>query len=129
LKIYVADAVAFLYYLLDKLPPAADHVFRAAERGEALIYLPTIAAAELYYLFERKSWMSKWRELVSRIQDLPGFAFYPFDEEILLALETVPLRELHDKIIVATAKVLKAEALLTKDKAITKSKEVPTIWK
>jgi len=128
LKTYVADAVAFLYYLLDKLPSAADRVFRAAERGEVLIYLPTIAAAELYYLFERKNWTNKWRELLARIQDLPGFALYPFDEEVLQVLETVSLREIHNKIIVATAKVLKAEALITKDKAIIKSKEVPTIW-
>jgi predicted nucleic acid-binding protein len=50
---YISDAVAFLYYLLDKLPSEADEAFKEAEEGRAVLYLPTIAAAELYYLFER----------------------------------------------------------------------------
>ncbi|MBS7611756.1 hypothetical protein KEJ27_06065 [Candidatus Bathyarchaeota archaeon] len=49
---YVSDAVAFLYYLLDKLPPEADKAFREAEEGRAIVYFPSIAA-ELYYLFEK----------------------------------------------------------------------------
>ena len=59
MRVYVADAVAFFHYLLDGLPPAADEIFRMAEEGEAVIYLPTIAAAELLYLFERKGWLDR----------------------------------------------------------------------
>lgn len=51
---FVSDAVAFLYYLLDMLPPEANKAFKDAEEGHAIIYFPTIAAAELYYLFEKK---------------------------------------------------------------------------
>lgn len=63
MRVYVSDAVAFLHFLLDKLPLGADDAFRQAERGEAVLYLPTIAAAELYYLFERKAWLKWWDEL------------------------------------------------------------------
>ena len=128
MKVYVADAVAFLYYLLDKLPPAADEIFRMAERGEALIYLPTIAAAELLYLFERKGWLDKWHELLSYVEELPGFAFYPFDEGILELLQGIEIRELHDRIIVATTRAVGAEALVTKDMEVARSGAVATIW-
>jgi len=129
MRIYVADAVAFLYYLLDKLPPAADQAFKEAEEGEAVICLPTIAAAELLYLFERKGWLDKWHELLRSVEELPCFTFYPFDEDVLRELEGVGLRELHDRIIVATAKAAKAEALITKDREIISSGIVKTLWR
>ncbi|HEW89758.1 MAG TPA: type II toxin-antitoxin system VapC family toxin [Candidatus Bathyarchaeota archaeon] len=129
MKIYVADAVAFLYYLLDKLPPSADRAFREAEKGGAVICLPTIAAAELLYLFERKGWLDKWHELLRSVEELPCFTFYPFDEGVLRELEGVKLRELHDRIIVATARVTKAEALITKDREIIGSGVVKTLWR
>ena len=128
MKIYVADAVAFLYYLLDRLPPAADQAFREAEKGEAVICLPTIAAAELLYLFERKGWLDRWHELLRCIEELPCFTFYPFDEGVLRELEGIGLRELHDRIIVATARVIEAEALITKDREIASSGTVRTLW-
>ena len=129
MKVYVADAVAFLYYLLDKLPPSADEVFRMAEECRAMLYLPTIAAAELFYLFERKGWQDKWRELMTYVEELPCFSFYPLDGKVLKVLEDVKMRELHDRIIVATTKVLGAEALVTKDEEIRRSGIVATIWR
>jgi len=129
MKIYVADAVAFLYYLLDELPPSADEVFRLAEECRAMLYLPTIAAAELLYLFDRKGWQNKWRELMTCVEELPCFSFYPLDEEVLKVLEDVKMRELHDRIIVATTQVLNAEALVTKDEEIRRSGIVATIWR
>jgi len=43
-------------------------------------------------------------------------------------LKKVGVREIHDKIIVATEKILKAEALITKDKEIKRRGEVRTVW-
>jgi len=54
MKTYVSDAVAFLYYMTDKLPPDSNKAFKEAETGEAVIYLPTIAVADLFYLFHVK---------------------------------------------------------------------------
>ena len=62
------------------------------------------------------------------MEELPGFSFYPFDEQVLRALEDVRMRELHDRIIVATAQVLRAEALITKDEEIRRSGIMATIW-
>nr|MDO8077200.1 hypothetical protein [Candidatus Freyarchaeota archaeon] len=62
MKKYVSDSVAFLYFLLDRLPRRANKAFREAEEGRAVMYLPTIAAAELYYLFEKRGWLERWTE-------------------------------------------------------------------
>ena len=121
MKTYVSDAVAFLYFLIDKLPPKADNAFKQAEKGNAIIYLPTIAAAELYYLFEKKGWLEFWVKLKKEMLKTGTFRYYPFNEKVLNLFDTTKAEEIHDKIIVSTVKVLKADALITKDKNILKA--------
>ncbi|WXG41471.1 MAG: PIN domain-containing protein [Candidatus Freyarchaeum deiterrae] len=128
MKTYVSDAVAFLYFLLDRLPHGADEVFKEAEKGRAVVYLPTIAAAELYYLFEKKGWLERWDKLREKMSEAVTFRYYPFDEKVLNLLKSSKAKELHDKIIILTAKALKADALLTKDEELVKIREVNIIW-
>jgi len=125
---YISDAVAFLYYLLDKLPPDADRAFKEAEEGATLLYLPTIAAAELHYLFERKGWIKEWSKLKVEMKKHTNFNYYSFNEEVLDIFEETKAREIHDKIIISTARLLKAEALITKDEELLKLGEVKILW-
>lgn len=125
---YVCDAVAFLYYLLDRLPLNAEKAFKEAEEGHALLYLPTIAAAELYYLFERKGWMEQWSRLEKEMKRHTTFNYYSFNEEILNHFGETKATEIHDKIITLTAKLLKAEALITKDEKLRELDEIKTLW-
>jgi len=125
---YVSDAVAFLHYLLDELPPDADKVFRKAERGAAILYLPTIAAAELYYLFERKNWMKQWVKLRTEMIRHTYFRYHSFNEDVLNLFEESKAKDIHDKIMVSTAKLVKAQALVTKDKELRKLDEVNVMW-
>ena len=125
---YVSDAVAFFYYLLDKLPPNANDAFKKAEDGNASLHLPTIAAAELHYLFERKGWTKQWSRLKAEMKRHAAFNYYPFNEDVLNLFEQTKAREIHDKIIISTARLLKAEALITKDEALCDLAEVRTVW-
>lgn len=125
---YVSDAVAFLHYLLDELPPAADRAFKKAEEGDTSLYLPTIAAAELYYLFERKGWNRQWIRLRAEMERHATFNYYSFNEDVLNLFEETEAREIHDKIIISTAKLLRAEALVTKDEGLRELDEVKTLW-
>jgi predicted nucleic acid-binding protein len=124
----VSDAVAFLHYLLDKLPTEADEAFKEAEGGKALLYLPTIAAAELYYLFERKGWTRQWFKLKAEMKKRATFSYCPFSSDVLNLFEETKTREIHDKIIISTTKLLKAKALITKDEELQKLGEVITLW-
>lgn len=125
---YVSDSIAFLHYLLDKLPPNADKVFKEAEGGEASLYLPTIAAAELYYLFERKGWVKQWSRLKAEMKRQTSFDYYSFNEKVLDLFKGTKAKEIHDKIILSTAKLLKAQALVTKDEELQNLQEVRTLW-
>lgn len=128
MRIYISDAVAFFYFLLDKLPPKADEAFARAEKGEAALYLPTTAAAELHYLFKKKRWPEWWRRLRDRMNELATFQYYPFSEEVLNLFEETKADEIHDNIIISTTKLLKADGLITKDESLRKLGEVNVIW-
>ncbi|MEM2849549.1 MAG: PIN domain-containing protein [Candidatus Bathyarchaeia archaeon] len=125
--IYVSDAVVFLHYLLDKLPPEADKAFREAEEGRAIIYLPTVAA-ELYYLFEKKGWMRQRHKLEAKMRGHHAIMYYPFNQEILSLFKETKAKEIYDKIIVSTAKLVGAKSLITNDVEITNLDEVDTLW-
>ena len=49
---FVADTHALFWYLIDspRLGPNAADAFDAADRGQAIIHIPAIVLAELYYL-------------------------------------------------------------------------------
>ncbi len=51
----VTDTHALIWYLEDspRLSPAANQVFDECERGEIVIYIPTICLVEIVYLQER----------------------------------------------------------------------------
>ena len=127
MKVFVSDAVAFLYYLLDRLPRKAEEAFSAAEKGKAIMFLPTIAAAKLLYLFEKKGWFKQGSEMDRRMEESSTFRYYPFDAEILAGLRKTRARDIHDRIMVATARHLRAEAFLTKDSEIRKLREIRTL--
>lgn len=128
MRTYISDAVAFLYFLLDKLPPKPNEAFAQAERGEAALYLPTMAAAELYYLFERESWQELWNRLTDEVSRMAMFQFYPFDEQVLGLFRKTKAKEIHDKIIISTTNLLKADGLITKDEELRKLGEVRANW-
>ena len=127
-ELYVADAHTFARYLIDELPKEADAVFEKAEREKSNIVIPAIAIAELIYVFERTRSESKIWKMFEKIDTYPSFSIHPLDEKVLKIIPDVKLRELHDRIIVATYIATKAEGLITKDEEIRKSGLVKTIW-
>lgn len=126
--LYVADAHAFARYLTDELPKGADAIFERAERQEFKIFIPSIAIAELIYVFERTKSEPKIGEMFNKIDIYPSFLIHPLDEKILRIIPVVKLKDLHDRIIVGTSMATKADGLITKDEDIKKSGLVKTIW-
>jgi hypothetical protein len=96
--------------------------------GEAAIYLPTIAATELYYLFEKKGCLECWNRLDSEMSKASGFTYCPFNEKVLKLFRLTKAKEIHDKIIISKVKALKADALITKDVDLMRLKEANILW-
>jgi hypothetical protein len=84
--------------------------------------------AEAISIFEKKRILFDFKKLFKRIEESGNFVIIPLDYPILqkmLNLKTIP--ELHDKIIVATAKYI-GVPLITKDVTIQNLSSVSAIW-
>jgi predicted nucleic acid-binding protein len=68
------------------------------------------------------------KKLIAVLSKYPNFKIYPFDEVVLNEyFKTSPELEIHDRLIVATAKLTNSK-VITKDKQITNSRLVKTVW-
>lgn len=127
---FVADAHALIWYFTDspKLGPNVSRAFEDADRGEAIIHVPAIAVAELYYANIKTGntidFADAYRQLASGNQ----FVLTPFEAEDVLDFDRdSAVREMHDRIIVGLARRLNVP-LLTVDKNITASGVVEIVW-
>ena len=127
---FVTDTHALLWWFVDspKVSSKAAEIFEKCESGENVIFIPSIVLAEALSIFEKKRVPFDLRRLLKRTEESENFAIIPFDYPILqkmIDLKDVP--ELHDKIIVSTAKYLNVP-LITKDRSIQTLPSVRTIW-
>lgn len=96
MSFYVADTHAWVRYLLDKLPPEADRVFRSAEEGESVIFIPTMVLAECIYLVEKRKIALDYRELFSKLRVGANFSPASLTLEIIEKLPEIHLHEVHE---------------------------------
>ncbi|RLA83361.1 MAG: hypothetical protein DRG31_06275 [Deltaproteobacteria bacterium] len=99
----------------------------SAENGESIIFIPTIVLAECLYLVENGKIELSFNDLIKKLEISNNFVPTSFNFQILKLLPKIELKELHDRVIVATAKLLNAK-LITKDKEIIDSGIVEVIW-
>ncbi|MBI4044924.1 MAG: PIN domain-containing protein [Candidatus Diapherotrites archaeon] len=128
--IYVTDTHSFLWYLSQdkRLGKNALIAFDSAEKGEATIIVPTIVLAEAFYVCKAKGIDVKFAQLLEKIEIGWNYTSTPLDFNVIKQIQKLDkVKELHDKIIVATAQLLGAK-LITKDKEITRSKYLEVIW-
>jgi PIN domain nuclease of toxin-antitoxin system len=130
MKLYVADTHALFWYLTASphLSAKAKDCFDEGVRGEALIYLPSIVLAEIYFLNEKLGQPIDFATGLAALRGSSQFVFVPFQAEDTLDFETdKTIPEMHDRIIVGVARRLSA-ACISRDQQISASGLVPTIW-
>lgn len=127
---YVADTHSLFWYLTNSpmLGPNASKAFDEADSGAALIYVPAIVLAELYYLNEKHGRRLDFSDEYSRISSSGQFILLPLMPEDILELEKdQAIPEMHDRMIVGAARRL-GMPCLTKDADVVGSGLVPTLW-
>ena len=127
---FVSDTHALVWWFTNspKLGDKAAKTFTACERGECVIVIPSIVIAEALSIFDKKRVSFDFRGLFRQVRDSENFVIMALDYPILEAmLDLKDLPELHDKIIVATAKHLELP-LITKDATLRKLSNIKTIW-
>ena len=128
--VYVTDTHPFLWYLAEdkRLSANAKKIFDKAEAGNEIIVVPTIVLAESMHILEEKRLLLKFKDIVKKLEIGLNYTSIPLDLKVIKASEDLEkLKELHDKIIVASAKVLDCP-LITKDRGIKNSNYVKAVW-
>lgn len=127
---FVTDTHALLWWFTSnpKIGSKASEIFEKCERGECVIFIPSIVIAEALSIFDKKRVSFDFKSLFKKINESENFVIVSLDFPILqkmVDLKDVP--EIHDKIIVSTAKYLNLP-VITKDEAFQDLPHIKTIW-
>jgi len=114
-----------------RLSPAANQVFEQCDRGEIVIYIPTICLVEIVYLQEKGRISAHMKTLLDAalIAGTSGLILVNLTLEVVNALATISrdsVPDMPDRIIAATAKHL-GLPLISRDTRMPLSK-VSIIW-
>lgn len=127
---FVTDTHALLWWFIDspKLSPKASEIYEICEKGENIIFIPSIVIAEALSIFEKKRVSFDFKKLFKKINESENFVLIPLDYPILQKmLDLKDITELHDKIIVSTARYLNFP-VITKDHALQNIPYIKTVW-
>ena len=127
---YVLDTHALIWFLTsdNKLGKKALELLRRADMGEETIIIPTVVLAEIFYICEKKKEPIRFIDILEKINERSNYIVYDLNLNIILKLEELnKIRELHDRIIIATA-VLTDSEIMTRDKNIRESNYVRVVW-
>ena len=127
---FVTDTHALLWWFTDnpKISPKASAIFEKCEKGENVIFVPSIVIAEALSIFDKKRISFNFKKLFKEIHDSENFTLIALDYPILQKMITLKdITELHDKIIVSTAKYLNLP-IITKDETLQNHPNIKTFW-
>lgn len=127
---YVVDTHALFWYLTDspRLGPQAKQALEEATTGQAIVLLPSIVLAELYFLNEKQAHPVDFAQVYERIQKSRHFAFVPFQAGDVLDFEMdAGIPEMHDRMVAGVARRY-GVACLTRDVSMTQAGTITTLW-
>jgi predicted nucleic acid-binding protein len=126
---YLADTVAIVRYFskTGKIGKRALKILRDTDAGEHVIYVSIISIVEIMYLAERNRIPVKLEETLSKIAISDNYHIVDLDVDTIQSAKTIHGLELHDRLIVASARQLNLP-ILTNDTVIVKSNMIEAIW-
>jgi PIN domain nuclease of toxin-antitoxin system len=111
-----------------KLAPAAAQAFEDAVHGKAILIVPYVVVAELFYLLQKHGEARLFAPLLADLQTFPYYRLEPMALGDLAALDSMTeIPEMHDRLIALAAKRLGA-TIVTKDATIQACPQVKCIW-
>ena len=117
--IYVLDTHVLIWYFIGSKRLKSEIKERIEEvrnKGGRLL-VPTIVLAEALAIAEKGKVEFDFQEMYQLIKKRTGFEIISFTSDILEEVMRVDIPEIHDRIIVATARFYRA-GILTKDRII-----------
>ena len=127
--LYVIDTHVLVWYFIGskRLQPTLREKIDETRNQNGRLLVPTIVMAEALDIAEKGRVNFDFSEMYRRIREEPEFETVSFSAEIFdttMQIRNIP--ELHDRIIVATARFY-GTGILTKDRIILESGEVQVL--
>jgi predicted nucleic acid-binding protein len=111
-----------------KLSQTAKEIFEHMESGSLTIYIPAMVFAEILYLSARHKISISLADVADYLKKNPNCREFPMSFAVVEATAQITdIRELHDRLIAGTARLLNLE-LITNDPIIQASSFLKTIW-
>ena len=129
----VTDTHALIWYLEDspRLGPEARNAFEACDRGEGIVYVPTISLVEIVYLQEKGRIPTGLKSALDAALQAGNTGLVPHSltldiVDALVQVLRTEVPDMPDRIIAATAVHL-GVSLISRDRKLQVS-NVQTIW-
>lgn len=126
---YLLDTVTLVRYLSNsgKLTRKVRSIFDKADKGEGTFFISTVSFMEILYLSEKKRIPISLEDVVDKITLSSIYEVVNLSTEIILTAKTVNFNELHDRLILATAKHLDIP-VISSDTKFPDVEGIQVIW-
>ncbi len=127
--IYLLDTVALVRHFsgLGRIGQRAADVLDNLEAGSDLLLISVVSLMEVLYLSEKNRIPIDLAEALERLEASECYAVVDLNAEILKVAEAIEFRELHDRLILATAKWF-GVAVLSSDHEFQQVDDIEVVW-
>jgi len=127
---YLIDTVTVVRHFSGKgkIGRTATQILDTIEERDDLLVISVVSLMEIMYLAEKHRIDINLSETIERIDTSSKYTVVNLIPEILQVAETVILPELHDRLILATAKWLNVP-IISSDEAFETISDIMVIWK
>ena len=126
---YLLDTVTLVRHFTGhgKMGRKASQILDAIEERGDSFFVSIISLMEIMYLAEKNRIDIDLSETLKLIESSSKYAIIDLSPDILRAAETVKFSELHDRLVLATAKWL-GVIVISSDSAFKKVEGIKVIW-
>lgn len=126
---YLLDTNAIIRHFsqISKLGKKAKEILVQAESDQHQLFVSIISLMEIMYLAEKNRIPMTLEEMVNQLNSKRCYSIVEFGIEILREAELIKFYELHDRLILATAKIL-GTPVISSDKRFKEVKDIEVIW-
>ncbi len=126
---YLLDTNAIIRHFAQtaRLGKKAKEIIAQGENNEHQLFVSIISLMEIMYLAEKNRIPITLEEMIDHLDSKSCYSIVEFSLEVLREAETIQFYELHDRLILATAKLL-GTPVVSSDKEFKEVKDIEVIW-
>ena len=126
---YLLDTVTIVLHFSGRgrIGRTAAHILDTIEERDDLLVISVISLMEIMYLAERNRITINLTETLERIESSSKYVIIDLSPEILRVAETIDFYELHDRLLLATARWLDIP-IMSSDEAFEDVPGIDVIW-